>query len=412
MKKVTITLLTLLMALFCAHPLHGMFGDAETQDVPIDRLIGNLERRLTQNTNDARVLYYLARLEAMAASTQVTNVAVSKKDGMPQLIEDSGASGAYELPTNLVLKLTIARHSTNSIRHFERLLALLPNSTNQDDRWLILPANLGYGWALNQAGRTNDAIRQYRKTLEVAWNKEVGTKVDELMDTVRLTIREKEWFGWQKRHLGPGICFSEETIGYLLKILDPVRDAKEIADLKQRQTALSRMGRMITPVTVPLTAETDLASLIDPAATVPFDLDGSGLPRRWGWINDRAAWLVWDPRHAGKIASGLQLFGAVTFWIFWRDGYEPLAALDDDGNGVLEGHELDGLALWHDLNRNGISEPGEVRPVAEWGIVRLQCHPQHDASGMPFHPEGVTFSGGTNRPTYDWSAPLAHEPLR
>ncbi len=412
MKKVVITLLTLVMLLVCRYPARGEFIYPETQDVPIDRLIGNLERRLTQNTNDAHILYYLARLEAMAASTQVTNVAVFTKDGMPRFIEDSGASGAYELPTNLVLKLTAARHSTNSIRHFERVLALLPNSTNQDDRWLILPTNLGYGWTLNQAGRTNDAIRQYRKTLELAWNKEVGTKMDELMDTVRATIREKEWSGWQEHYLGMGVCFSEETIGYLLKILDPVSDAKEIADLTRRQTALSRMSRKITPVAVPIAAETDLTSLITHDASVSFDLDGSGLPRRWGWINDRAAWLVWDPKHTGKITSGLQLFGAVTFWIFWRDGYEPLAALDDDDNGVLEGHELDGLALWHDLNGNGISDPGEVRSVAEWGIVRLQCHPQRDVSGMPFHPEGVTFSGGTSRPTYDWSAPLAHEPVR
>lgn len=412
MKKVAITLVSLWLLLFCAHPVLGLLSSRETEDVPIERLIQNLERRLSQNTNEASTLYYLARLETMAAVTTVTNIEVFTKEGIPDFTYDPGTPRTYELRVDRAREFTKAGHWTNSIRYFERTLALLPKSKTADDRELIFPANLGYGWALDQAGKTNEAIKQYRRTVKMAWEKEVGTRPERLINTIQGTINEKKWADWRLRHVLGEISFSQEGIGYLLKFLDPVLNAPEIADLKRRQLILSKMIRVVSPVIVPITTETALPTLIAPDASVSFDLDGSGLPRRWGWITDRAAWLVWDPRHTGKITSGLQLFGAVTFWIFWRDGYEPMAALDDDGNGVLEGRELEGLALWRDLNSNGLSEPGEVRPLAEWGIVRLQCHPQQNASGLPFHPEGVTFDGGTNRPTYDWSAPLAHEPVR
>ena len=91
------------------------------------------------------------------------------------------------------------------------------------------------------------------------------------------------------------------------------------------------MGRAITPILVPLQADTDLADLVDAHAQVLFDLGGSWLARPWGWITPNAAWLVFDPQRSERITSGLELFGNVTFWIFWQDGYEALRALDEVG---------------------------------------------------------------------------------
>jgi hypothetical protein len=28
-------------------------------------------------------------------------------------------------------------------------------------------------------------------------------------------------------------------------------------------------------------------------------------------------WLVYEPKGKGEVTSGLQLFGGVTFWLFW-----------------------------------------------------------------------------------------------
>jgi hypothetical protein len=98
------------------------------------------------------------------------------------------------------------------------------------------------------------------------------------------------------------------------------------------------------------------------------------------------------------------MVGAVTFWIFWDNGYQALAALDSDGDGALTGGELGGLAIWQDANSNGISEPGEVKPLAKHRITRLECDYQTHPTGIPFHPRGATFTDGSTRPTFDWTA--------
>jgi hypothetical protein len=41
-------------------------------------------------------------------------------------------------------------------------------------------------------------------------------------------------------------------------------------------------------------------------------------------------------------------------------GYQPLAALDDDGNGWLSDRELSGIGVWRDKNQDGVADPGEV----------------------------------------------------
>jgi hypothetical protein len=208
--------------------------------------------------------------------------------------------------------------------------------------------------------------------------------------------------GRNRGFLMVGECYCEEIIGYMLKLLDPAKDAKEIAELTERQKTLKSMGRAITPILIPLEADARFDELVDPAAAVTFDLDGSGLPRKWGWITPKAAWLVYDASGSGEITSALQLFGNVTFWMFWRDGYAAMSALDDNGDGVLSGDELPGLALWQDRNSNGISEPGEVRSVQTYGIISIACQSQAESAGLKWHPHGVGFSGGPTRPTYDW----------
>jgi len=142
---------------------------------------------------------------------------------------------------------------------------------------------------------------------------------------------------------------------------------------------------------------------VDEEAEVVFDLDGTG-PKRWTWIKASAAWLVYDHFGTSRITSGLQLFGNVTFWAFWQNGYHALRALDDDGDGEVRGAELRGLALWHDRNCNGVSERGEVRPVAAWGIEALSTAYRFDATHpdeIPWSSAGVRFADGTVRPTFD-----------
>lgn len=158
----------------------------------------------------------------------------------------------------------------------------------------------------------------------------------------------------------------------------------------------------ITPILVPLQPHDSVDTLIERESPVTFDFSGQGFPTRAGWLAPDAAWLVWDPRHQSSVTSGFQLFGSVTWMMFWTNGYHALGALDDDGDGRIAGRELDGLALWQDRDGDGLSGPGEVRPVAAFGIASLGYAHQRACDDFWVSPAGVTFQSGRSMPTYDW----------
>jgi hypothetical protein len=391
-----------------------MFIRYETEQVPIGRLFTNLQQRLAQNTNSFELTYYLARLHSMAYSTNLTELGVrTNNNNEPQFYYpgyDSGVPRTVQTFTNGEARTAGLEHLTNAIRLYQRAISLLKNSTNADERiWNVLQTQLGLAWCLDQAGRTNDAIAMYRKTLKVAWKVEVigefnfkewALDVWNDVSSGRNPLHSRDRGG-----LGPGVCYSEEIISYLLRLLDPVKDATEIAQLKKDQKKLSTMGRAITPILLQLAPEAEFSELVDERASVAFDLDGSGIKRNWAWLTPKAGWLVFDPRGTGRVDSALQMFGNVTFWIFWPNGYEALSALDDNGDGVLSGPELKGLAVWIDRNSNGISDLGEVVPVEALGIQSISCSSKIAPDGMRWNPQGVTLTNGMFRASYDWIVP-------
>ncbi|MBI2928868.1 MAG: tetratricopeptide repeat protein [Verrucomicrobia bacterium] len=368
---------------------------------------------MAQNTNDFETTYHLARLHSMAYATNLAEVNVTVKEERPVFYfpgSDSGVPQEVRPRQTEEERQAGLRHLTNAIVLYQRAIVLLKKSTNVvEQQWLIVPAELGLAWCLDQAGRRDEALAVYRRTLKIAWKQEVTGDFDlkEWISGVWEDVRagRNPIHARRRSFIGPGVCYSEEVIGYRLKLLDPFRDASEVAKLKKDQQTLRRMGRAITPVLVPIEPNIPFEQLVDTRARVAFDLDGSGLPRTWGWITPKAAWLVFDSEGSGQITSGLQMFGNVTFWIFWRDGYDALSSLDADGDGLLQNEELQGLALWHDRNGNGTSESGEVRPVKDFGIAAIACTREPTSGGVPWRLHGVCFSDGTSRPTYDWIVP-------
>ncbi len=403
--------LCIVIGLTCGFPAaEGRFWQQQTKQVPIERLFANLQQKLARNSDDFEGTYQLARLHSMAFSTNLVEFPATKSDETPVFYspgDDPGVPRGVSLPPDEQAQKVAFKHLTNAIALYDRAILLLKKSTNAASQsWLILPTELGRAWCLDQAGRRQEALDAYRKTLKIAWKKEVTGDFD-----------LKEWINdrWndiragklptrnsRRGFIGPGVCYSQEVIGYMLKLLDPVKDAREIAELKKDQQTLLSARRAVTPILVPLEPDALFSSLVDVNSNVRFDLDGSGVAQQWGWIAPKAAWLVWDFDGSGRITSGLQMFGNVTFWIFWRDGYAALAALDSDGDGVLKGPELRGLSLWHDRNSNGISDPGEVQPLTVYGITAIDCANRLASDGMSWNPRGVMFMGGDVRPTYDW----------
>jgi len=180
-------------------------------------------------------------------------------------------------------------------------------------------------------------------------------------------------------------------------------DQTELAGMQKLIAAYQKQGRPITPILISFDRQATLSDLLAPEKHVRFDLAGDRSGRQWPWLKPTTGILVWDPKHTGKITSGLQLFGSVTWWLFWKDGYEPLNALDNNHNGWLEGGEVQGIAVWFDGNSNGSTDPGEVLPLSSLGIKRIATHSTGLNDGVPANLTGVQLKDGSSLATFDWT---------
>ncbi|NMO17388.1 hypothetical protein HPC49_06545 [Pyxidicoccus fallax] len=84
--------------------------------------------------------------------------------------------------------------------------------------------------------------------------------------------------------------------------------------------------------------------------------------------------LAWDVDGDGKITSGKELFGHVDLngKNSFDNGYEKLSKyFDKDGNGRVEGNELQGLKVWEDRNGDGVTQKGELVDATSRGINSL-----------------------------------------
>lgn len=342
------------------------YSAAGLEQVPASRIVKNLRAKLKKDPADAAAAHALARTYALMYAQSLAPAAglmADKKTKEPWFppdtadfpFEKKGAGGSAD---------DLAR----AIEYFNKAA-----QRKADDALL----QLGLAWCLEEAKEKAEAIAHYRKALDAA---EKGDAP------------------------GPRPLAAKTAAERLAALLDPQKDQAEVAKLQARVKELAKIKMPVSPILIPLGGEAALASLIDAGAHVPFDLDGSGAPQRYAWPRPgKAAFLVFDPDGKGVIRSGRDLFGNVTFWVFWPTGYEALAALDDDADGLLTGQELAGLALWSDANADGVSEPGEVLPLAACGVAALSVR-YEVADGTPWSPRGVRFRDGAVRPTYDWIA--------
>src|SRR5262245_17102310 len=76
--------IVLFVVLESVQSTYGEFMWYETQNVPVARVFTNLQQRLARNTNNFELVYYLARLHAMAYSTNLKEVAIITNKNLPQ----------------------------------------------------------------------------------------------------------------------------------------------------------------------------------------------------------------------------------------------------------------------------------------------------------------------------------------
>jgi hypothetical protein len=124
--------------------------------------------------------------------------------------------------------------------------------------------------------------------------------------------------------------------------------------------------------------------LSGPSPPVYFDLDGDGTLDHTSWtrMQTKDGFLVFDRNQNGIIDDGRELFGTATppmlSTLPVRHGYEALEELDlaplgGNGDGLLDARDrmFTYLQLWLDANRDGVTQPGELKSLDELGVVGI-----------------------------------------
>lgn len=378
------------------------------EPVPLARLFTNVGRYVKDHPKDAQGLYTLGRLHSLAYAKKqdpkVGTVEVIQKDwntNKPLPLPDFPPYESVQVspPTQQEkLDADTKQHLLESLRLYARAVELDPKNALYQ---------LGYAWMLEQAapllgtampppGLKNGSatVVTWREQSLAAYRKSYSLSLSVDLKSTRNMSR------------GDSVISVEAGEG-MLRLLGMRRqtaaEKTEVARINQEIKSIQSKPGYITPIILSLQPSASLADLLAPDRAVSFDLAGRGDKTRWPWLRPHTGLLVWDPTHSGKIVSGRQLFGSRTWQMFWKDGYEPMAALDDDGDGWLSGTELEGLAVWFDRNGNGRSEKGEVLPVQALNIMRMAAHAADLSEGVPAHRQGIVLKDGTTLPTFDWT---------
>ena len=99
-----------------------------------------------------------------------------------------------------------------------------------------------------------------------------------------------------------------------------------------------------------------------------MDVNSDGILDKTAWVDKNDGVLIWDKYQDGKVHDSSQYeftqYGGNT-------DLEGLAAgFDSNYDGVFDqkDEKFAQFAIWQDLNNDGISQDGEVKTLADWGI--------------------------------------------
>lgn len=395
------------LLLLSTHSGHAKWARV-SEAVPVERLVENVSRYVKEHPDDAEGYYTLGRIHSLAFArggdkVEVIPAGSTFKRNKPELPGFAGYDSiqvvrdkADEAPKDETLA-----HLQASVRAYAQACTMAPKNG------LYL---LGFGWMLEQgapfAAKAGAAWDDPRKKQDAVKSADWLAKSLVAYRQAYTLTKENDAKGGGRGPVADSAISLEAGEG-ILRVLDAtsknnVADKAEIDGIRAHIAVINAKPRAVTPIIIPLGNDLSLRGMLARRQSTKFDLAGNGLGQRWPWVGPDAGILVWDPQRTGKITSGRQLFGSVTWWIFWKNGYDALAALDNDGNGRLTGRELDGIAIWRDENGNGVSDAGEVKPLREWGIGSIDTRGKL-RNGVLSNPRGATRVDGMVLPTYDWT---------
>ncbi|MFB6344954.1 MAG: hypothetical protein ABEK50_04170 [bacterium] len=416
----------------------------EPEKIPVKQLTDTFKSVLKKDSGNARAHYRLGRTHYFAyylESRKIYGLAPDNDDsdtGLPAISDFRrimDRNRMFEFTNKRSLPDTEAlNHLRNGIKHHRKALqikknplyhlglaslldqgsrdagriseSLLPDVPSQvtselledpstlQARWLGL-ALLHYWKAFNGSIQKDLARVSIPYQISHTISHEAGKNYQHLLKSLN-PDRENSLFwaldgwsiGWLARVVGAGDRWDQRYF----EIERKLNDMQE------------KVRGVVTPIIFSRKPTSSWRSLIDSKSTVKFDLTGTGKARRWEWVKPTTGFLVWTPEHPATITSGRQLFGSVTWWMFWEHGYEPLASLDRDNSGWLRDEELQNISAWFDRNQNGRTDAGEVLSLRKIGVEALAVEPTgREGTTLKASP-GIILEDGLRLPTWDWKA--------
>ncbi|MFT0214079.1 hypothetical protein VQ643_16000, partial [Pseudomonas sp. F1_0610] len=118
---------------------------------------------------------------------------------------------------------------------------------------------------------------------------------------------------------------------------------------------------------------------------INFDFNGDGFAGNTGWVGKEDGILVFDDNQDGRVTNGSELFGndfvigqkiledGSVVNIYAKNGFEALASLDTNGDGIVDANDKDfnKIKVWQDKNGDGKTDAGEMLTLKELGIKGL-----------------------------------------
>jgi len=410
---------------------------------PVDRLIKNTTAYINENPQDKNAYYTLGRIHYLSFANKSRLVGAYEREALPTIPQDWMQQAAisqnlYDHAKELVLK----EYGYASSRDIPADKYTEFSDAVQNKRKELEQQN----WSQEKLEdnelyeHANEAMKNFNKAIEMdpenglyyhglACLIEQYTKhLDEIKSEVvpeqfrkilleqakqyyykAFSVSIKEDSGRQFKPMsGLRSLVSFEAGNSFVRLSDVDSQDQELQKiLKEVKTGLDKLdkipeSRIVTPVIFSLEQNKKLRELLESQKPVQFDLDGDGLKETWPWVKPTTGILVWDPENKAQITSGIQLFGSVSWWMFYEDGYKALNALDDNRDGTLTESELDGIRVWFDRNSNGISEKDEVVNLNELQIISIGTIATGTQNGMSLCETGIKFSDGKTIATYDW----------
>jgi len=142
-----------------------------------------------------------------------------------------------------------------------------------------------------------------------------------------------------------------------------------------------QLDAMVAATPIVLDLDGNGVSTVSSSAGVSFDLNATGNASKVGWASATDGLLVMDRNGDGLISDGTELFGGSTQTADGQragNGYAALAQIDSNLDGIISAADASfkQLQVWVDADQDGLTDDGELKSLADLGILSLDLNAQ------------------------------------